>query len=137
MLGSFKWAYKSSLGCQTRMPKSVDEALSCTLEVESYMLTVSNRKFHHVNIMDQDSTPIETIVSAMLANQDKVMDMLHSLTIHLPELSHDDDTTEDSSQSVPYTSLPYKLVVPKTRKESTQEISSAIFTKHDRDKPVK
>ena len=28
-------------------------------------------------------------------------------------------------------------MVPKNRKESTQEISSAVFTKHDRDKPVK
>ena len=40
-------------------------------------------------------------------------------------------------QSVPCTSLPCKWLVPKNRKESKQEISSAIFTKHDCDKPVK
>ena len=52
-----------------------------------------------------------------------------------PELPH--DTTVDNLQSVSCTSLPCKWVVPKNRKESTQKISSAIFTKHDRDKPVK
>ena len=69
--------------------------------------------------------------------------MLHALNgLRQPvpvqsEFPNDDDTIEDSSPSVPCTSLPCKWVVPKTRKESTQEISSAIFTKHDRDKPVK
>lgn len=44
---------------------------------------------------------------------------------------------EDDQTSVPCTSLPCKWVVPKTRKESTQQISTAVFKKHERDKPVK
>ena len=53
-----------------------------------------------------------------------------------PELPHD-DTTEDYPHSVPCTSLPCKWVVPKNRKDSTQEIASAVFTKPDHDRPIK
>ena len=56
-----------------------------------------------------------------------------------PELPHD-DTDGDNPQpstSVPCTSLPCKWVVPKNRKDSTQQIAKTFFKKHNRDKPVK
>jgi len=50
------------------------------------MLTVCNRKSHHVDSVNQDCTQIEPTVGAVLAKQDKVMDMLRALTIHLDKL---------------------------------------------------
>jgi len=47
-----------------------------------------------------------------------------------------DDSLGDEDE-VPCTSLPCTWVVPKNRKGSTQQISLAVFKKHDRDKPVK
>ena len=39
--------------------------------------------------------------------------------------------------TIPCTSFPCKWIVPKTRKESTQQISTTVFKKHECDKPVK
>ena len=38
---------------------------------------------------------------------------------------------------LPCTSLPCKWIIPKHRKDSTQQMSAAVFKKHDREKPVK
>ena len=38
---------------------------------------------------------------------------------------------------LPCTSLPCKWIIPKYRKDSTQQMSAAVFKKHDREKPVK
>ena len=37
----------------------------------------------------------------------------------------------------PCTSCPCKWIVPKTRKDSSQQVSSSAFKKHERDKPIK
>ena len=47
------------------------------------------------------------------------------------------EVLEENQTSISCTSLPCKWVVPKTRKESTQQISTAVFKKHEHDKPVK
>lgn len=54
---------------------------------------------------------------------------------HAPVLNS--EILEDNQASIPCTSLPCKWVVPKCRKETSQQISTAVFKKHERDRPVK
>jgi len=75
-----------ALAVRQKHPKTVDEAVSSTLEIESYMLTVSNHKPHPISSVDQGSTHVEATVSTVLAKQDKVMDMLRSLNIRMDKL---------------------------------------------------
>ena len=73
-----------ALAVRQKRPKSVDEAVSYTLEVESYMQTFPDRKSCPINNVDHETEA--TVVSTVLAKQDKVMDMLRSLTIRLDRL---------------------------------------------------
>jgi len=60
------------------------EVESYTLEVESYMQTVPDRKSRPINNVDHQTEA--TVVSTVFTKQDKVMDMLRSLTIRLDTL---------------------------------------------------
>ena len=73
------------LGVRQRRPKSVDEAVSCTLEIESYMRTFTNHSHHPVTSVSENTTA-DAAVGAVEAKQDVTLEMLRTLTTRLDRL---------------------------------------------------
>ena len=71
-----------ALGVRQRRPKSVDEAVSCMLEIESYMRTFTNRSHHPVTSVSENTTA-DAAVGAVEAKQDVILEMLRTLTTRL------------------------------------------------------
>ena len=67
----------------------------------------------------------------------KILSALSGLKQSLQLPPNLDDSLSNDEDEVPCTSLPCTWVVPKNRKGSTQQMSSTVFKKHERDKPVK
>ena len=74
------------LGVRQRLPKSVDEALSCTLEIESYMRTFTNHSHHPVTSVSENTTADTEAVGAVEAKQHVILEMLRMLTTRLDQL---------------------------------------------------
>ena len=75
-----------ALGVRQRLPKSVNEALSCTLEIGSYMRTFTNRSHHPVMSMSKNTTADTEAVGAVEAKQHVILEMLQTLTTRLDQL---------------------------------------------------
>ena len=75
-----------ALAVRQRRPKSVDEAVSCTLEIESYMRAFTNRSHHPVTSVSESTTADTETVGAVKAKQDAILEMLRTLTTRLDQL---------------------------------------------------
>lgn len=75
-----------ALGVRQRRPKNVDEAVSCTLEIESYMQTFTNRSHHPVTSVSENTTAVTEQVGAVAAKQDAILEMLRMLTTRVDRL---------------------------------------------------
>ena len=65
-----------ALGVRQRHPKSVDEAVSCTLEIELYKRMFTNRSHHPVTSVSENTTADTEAVGAVEAKQDVILEML-------------------------------------------------------------
>ena len=79
-----------ALAVKQKRPKDIDEAVSYTLEIESYMMTTSPSRPVSVAAVTQreqedidDAQRAVTIIAAVQRQQDSILDMLRDLTIRL------------------------------------------------------
>ena len=77
-----------ALAVRQRRPRSVDEAVSCTLEVESYMRRFTNCSRQPItSVSESTAFDTETVhVGAVKANQDAILEMLRTLNTRLDQL---------------------------------------------------
>jgi len=83
-----------SFGLKQRRPKTVDEAIAATLELESYLVPVGGLgKVAQVARADLD--PRESIVTAVKTQQDAMMEMMSQLVQRMDRLESPSETSED------------------------------------------
>jgi len=110
-----------ALAVKQKRPKSIDEAVTYTLEMESYMMTTgSTRPAAMTAVMpkqevDAQSTQLQSetaiSVAAVLSKQDEMMDMLHNFNIRLQHLERIVDS-RNKSQTYPAPSKKPWLYTP-------------------------
>jgi len=99
-----------ALAVKQKRPKSIDEAVTYTLEMESYMMTTGSTQPAAVTAailkqeVDTQSTQLQSetaiSVAAVLSKQDEMMDMLHNFNIYLQHLERIVDS-ENKSHTYP------------------------------------
>ena len=77
-----------ALAVRQRRPRSVDEAVSCTLEIESYMRTFTNRSYQNITSVSESTVADTETVGAVKGkdNQEAILEMLRTLNTHLDQL---------------------------------------------------
>lgn len=67
-------------------PNSVDDIVSCTLEIELYVRTFTSRSHHPITSVFESATADTKIVGAVQAKQDAILEMLCTPTTHVDQL---------------------------------------------------
>ena len=83
-----------SFGVKQRWPKMIDEAVTATLEMESYLVpAVGLGKVAQVSQVDPD--PRESVVAAVKTQQEAMMEMMSQLVQRMDRLETPGETSED------------------------------------------
>ena len=98
-----------ALAVRQRRPRSVDETVSCTLEIESYMCTFTNHNHQTITSVFESTVADTETMGAVKGkdNQDAILEMLRTLNTRLDQLErkvkfeeqprHQQEKTEASS----------------------------------------
>ena len=85
-----------ALAVRQKRPKSIDEAVSYTLEIETYVSTL--QAGHHVSSAQESDPDVEekAAINTAQAKQDAILEMLRTLTTRLDRLEMKNELKESS-----------------------------------------